>query len=82
MRTRLSTVACLLSSLTGMHSVAAGDARLGLPMFAVWDIKYTKRPVIARGFLHNRTVLCAAWIGFFDFVRLFFPVLDDPRSGS
>ena len=40
-----------------------------LPVFAVWDIRYAKRPVIARRFLFNRTVVCAAWIGFFDFVR-------------
>ena len=40
-----------------------------LPVFALWDIKYAKRPVIAQRFLFNRTVVCAAWIGFFDFVR-------------
>lgn len=40
-----------------------------LPLFALWDGKYAKRPVIARRFLTNRTVVCAAWIGFFDFVR-------------
>ncbi|KAI9069135.1 MFS general substrate transporter, partial [Trametes sanguinea] len=39
-----------------------------LPVFAVWDIRYAKRPVIARRFLFNRTVVCAAWIGFFDFL--------------
>lgn len=41
-----------------------------LPVFAIWDVKFAKRPVIARRFLSNRTVLCAAWIGFFDFVRV------------
>lgn len=40
-----------------------------LPVFALWDLRYAKRPVIARRFLANRTVVCAAWIGFFDFVR-------------
>ena len=40
-----------------------------LPLFALWDLRYAKRPVIARRFLVNRTVVCAAWIGFFDFVR-------------
>ncbi|TFK84888.1 MFS general substrate transporter [Polyporus arcularius HHB13444] len=42
-----------------------------LPVFALWDIKYAKRPVIARRFLFNRTVVCAAWIGFFDFLSFF-----------
>ncbi|KAI0742109.1 MFS general substrate transporter [Daedaleopsis nitida] len=42
-----------------------------LPMFAVWDTKFAKRPVIPRRFLLNRTVLCAAWIGFFDFLSFF-----------
>ena len=40
-----------------------------LPVFALWDLRYAKRPVIARRFLANRTIVCAAWIGFFDFVR-------------
>ncbi|KAI0666920.1 drug:h+ antiporter [Trametes maxima] len=42
-----------------------------LPVFAVWDTRYAKRPVIARRFLSNRTVVCAAWIGFFDFLSYF-----------
>ncbi|KAI0353438.1 drug:h+ antiporter [Trametes cingulata] len=42
-----------------------------LPVFALWDIRYAKRPVIARRFLFNRTVVCAAWIGFFDFLSYF-----------
>ncbi|KAI0365208.1 drug:h+ antiporter [Pilatotrama ljubarskyi] len=42
-----------------------------LPVFAVWDIRYAKRPVISRRFLFNRTVVCAAWIGFFDFLSYF-----------
>ncbi|KAI0628168.1 drug:h+ antiporter [Trametes polyzona] len=42
-----------------------------LPLFALWDIRYAKRPVIARRFLFNRTVVCAAWIGFFDFLSYF-----------
>lgn len=41
-----------------------------LPVFALWDIKFAKRPVIARRFLSNRTVVCVAFIGFFDFVRV------------
>ena len=47
-----------------------------LPVFALWDIKYAKRPVIAQRFLFNRTVVCAAWIGFFDFVRARCPMPD------
>ncbi|EIW58899.1 drug:h+ antiporter [Trametes versicolor FP-101664 SS1] len=42
-----------------------------LPVFALWDLRYAKRPVIARRFLANRTVVCAAWIGFFDFLSYF-----------
>ncbi|KAI0819605.1 drug:h+ antiporter [Trametes gibbosa] len=42
-----------------------------LPLFALWDGRYAKRPVIARRFLTNRTVVCAAWIGFFDFLSYF-----------
>ena len=38
-----------------------------LPVIAVWEIYVAKRPVIARRFLTNRTVILAAWIGFFDF---------------
>ena len=39
-----------------------------IPMIAVWEIKFAKRPVLARRLLKNRTVQIAAWIGFFDFV--------------
>lgn len=42
-----------------------------LPVFALWDIKFAKRPVIARRFLSNRTVVCVAFIGFFDFLSFF-----------
>ncbi|PIL29490.1 MFS general substrate transporter [Ganoderma sinense ZZ0214-1] len=46
-----------------------------LPVFALWDIKYAKRPVIARRFLSNRTVVCVAFIGFFDFLSFFLTFL-------
>ncbi|KAI0759140.1 drug:h+ antiporter [Trametes elegans] len=42
-----------------------------LPVFALWDIYVAKRPVIARRFLFNSTVVCAAWIGFFDFLSFY-----------
>ncbi|TBU41144.1 MFS general substrate transporter [Dichomitus squalens] len=42
-----------------------------LPVFALWDIKFAKRPVIARRFLTNRTVVFVAFIGFFDFLSFF-----------
>ncbi|KAH9912103.1 MFS general substrate transporter [Epithele typhae] len=42
-----------------------------LPVFVLWDLRYAKRPVIAMRFLANRTVVCAAWIGFFDFLSFF-----------
>ena len=41
-----------------------------LPVFAFWDIYFAKRPVFPRRFLTNRSVVFAAWIGFFDFVRI------------
>ena len=37
-------------------------------VFGAWDFRYAKRPVIALRFVKNRSVLGAAWIGFFDFV--------------
>lgn len=39
-----------------------------LLVFAVWDFRFAKRPVVALRFLRNRAVLAASWIGFFDFV--------------
>lgn len=39
-----------------------------LPLFALWDFKYAKRPVVSLRFLTNRSVVGAALIGFFDFV--------------
>ncbi len=48
-----------------------------LPVFALWDIYVAKRPVIARRFLTNRSIVFAAWIGFFDFVSLRTTVLHE-----
>ena len=42
-----------------------------LPVFALWDIYFAKRPVFPRRFLTNRSVTIASWIGFFDFVSCF-----------
>ena len=42
-----------------------------LPVIAIWEIFFAKRPVIARRFLTNRTVIIAAWIGFFDFFSFY-----------
>ena len=39
-----------------------------LAVFAIWDLRFAKRPVVAPRFLRNRGVVLAAWIGFFDFV--------------
>ena len=41
-----------------------------LPVTAFWEVKFAKRPILARRFLANRTVTFVAWIGFFDFVGL------------
>ena len=40
-----------------------------LCLFAVWDLRFASRPVIAPRFLRNRSVVFASLIGFFDFVR-------------
>ena len=42
-----------------------------LPAIAAWETLYAARPVIARRFLANRTVVLAAWIGFFDFFSFY-----------
>ncbi|KAG2338806.1 drug:h+ antiporter [Suillus weaverae] len=43
-----------------------------LAVFAVWDLRYASRPVIAPRFVRNRSVVCAASIGFFDFASMSF----------
>ncbi|KAG2131593.1 major facilitator superfamily domain-containing protein [Suillus bovinus] len=42
-----------------------------LAVFAVWDLRYASRPVIAPRFVRNRSVVCAAFIGFFDFMSYY-----------
>jgi MFS family permease len=42
-----------------------------LAVFAIWDLRYASRPVIAPRFIKNRSVVCAAFIGFFDFMSYF-----------
>ncbi|KAI0666516.1 drug:h+ antiporter [Trametes maxima] len=42
-----------------------------LPVFALWDVYFAKRPVIARRFLTNWSVVLASWIGFFDFFSFY-----------
>ncbi|CAL1710437.1 unnamed protein product [Somion occarium] len=42
-----------------------------LGVFAIWDFRFAKKPVIAARFIKNRSVLAAAWIGFFDFVSFY-----------
>lgn len=42
-----------------------------IPVYALWDLKYAKFPVIARRFVFNRSVVLACAIGAFDFVRIF-----------
>lgn len=41
-----------------------------LPVFVFWDFKFAKFPVVERRFIFNRSVVGAALIGFFDFVRI------------
>ena len=42
-----------------------------VPVYALWDFKYAKFPVIARRFVSNRSIVLACAIGAFDFVRKF-----------
>ncbi|EMD31052.1 hypothetical protein CERSUDRAFT_163556 [Gelatoporia subvermispora B] len=42
-----------------------------LGVFAIWDLRFASRPVIARRFLGNVSVVAASWIGFFDFVSFY-----------
>ena len=42
-----------------------------LGVFAGWDFKLAKRPVVALRYIKNRAVLAAAWIGFLDFVSFY-----------
>ena len=42
-----------------------------IPFIGGWEFYFAKRPVIARRFLLNRTVIIAAWIGFFDFFSFY-----------
>ncbi|KIK37724.1 hypothetical protein CY34DRAFT_15510 [Suillus luteus UH-Slu-Lm8-n1] len=42
-----------------------------LAVFAVWDLRYATMPVIAPRFVRNRSVVCAACIGFFDFMSFY-----------
>ncbi|KAG1768050.1 MFS general substrate transporter [Suillus placidus] len=42
-----------------------------LAVFAVWDLRYASKPVIAPRFVRNRSVVCAASIGFFDFMSFY-----------
>ncbi|KAH7884054.1 major facilitator superfamily domain-containing protein [Phlebopus sp. FC_14] len=44
---------------------------LFLFLFAYWDLRIAKRPVIAPRFVRNRTVVFAALIGFFDFMSFY-----------
>lgn len=39
-----------------------------LVVFAIWELHFASRPVIAPRFVRNRSVVCASLIGFFDFV--------------
>lgn len=39
-----------------------------LTLFAIWDLRFASRPVIAPRFIRNRSVVIAGLIGFLDFV--------------
>ena len=42
-----------------------------LPAVAIWESAVAKWPAIPLRFLSNRTVIIAAWIGFFDFFSFY-----------
>lgn len=42
-----------------------------LAVFGIWDLCFASRPVIAPRFVRNRSVVCAALIGFFDFMSFY-----------
>ena len=66
----MNAVLTCSSSLASMIAMIVVGCIL-LPVVAAWEIYVAKRPVIARRFLTNRTVILAAWIGFFDFFSFY-----------
>jgi hypothetical protein len=59
-------------TLSGRAAGHAGAFVAGLALigaFLWWDLRHASSPVIARPFVESRSVLVAAAIGFFDFVR-------------
>ncbi|KAG1727559.1 major facilitator superfamily domain-containing protein [Suillus paluster] len=42
-----------------------------LVMFTIWDLYFARVPVIAPRFVRNKSVVCAALIGFFDFMSYY-----------
>ncbi|KAF8880998.1 drug:h+ antiporter [Infundibulicybe gibba] len=42
-----------------------------VPVFVVWDFKYASKPVLAKRFCLNRSVMIAALIGAFDFISFY-----------
>ena len=67
MCTKLELTLCDVCAASMIAMIVVGCVLL--PAIAFWEIKFAKRPVLARRYLTNRTVVIAAWIGFIDFVR-------------
>ena len=67
MCTKLKLTLCDVCAASMIAMIVVGCVLL--PAIAFWEIKFAKRPVLARRYLTNRTVVIAAWIGFIDFVR-------------
>ncbi|OAX34932.1 MFS general substrate transporter [Rhizopogon vinicolor AM-OR11-026] len=55
------------ASIVAMLVVGVGF----LVLFAIWDLRFARRPVIAPRFVRNRSVVCSALIGFFDFMSYY-----------
>lgn len=63
-----------------MVVLGAGCALFGV--FLWWDLTRASRPIVARRFLRNRTVVTATVVGCFDFVRrgLFVKCVTDAQA--
>ncbi|TDL21860.1 MFS general substrate transporter [Rickenella mellea] len=75
-------VALILLPLTLSQTVRRGwkDPRLPillvlgiilLVLFALWDLRYASRPVVAPRFVRNRSIVFACCVGFFDFMSFY-----------
>ena len=65
--TKFILTPCYLGSMVAMLIIGI----VLISLFAIWDLRFASRPVIAPRFIRNRSVVIASLIGFLDFVGLF-----------